>query len=64
VQVHYGVANHADPESCAAYREVCGEALDAFIAAPIGRCLRGVSSSRKRMGERGRLGSLRQTSIP
>src|SRR3984885_5766996 len=28
VQVHYGegVANHADPESCAAYREVCGEA--------------------------------------
>jgi hypothetical protein len=29
VQVHYGegVANHADPESCAAYREVCGEAL-------------------------------------
>ena len=29
MQVHYGegVANHADPESCAAYREVCGEAL-------------------------------------
>jgi hypothetical protein len=29
VQVHYGegVANHADPESCAAYRGVCGEAL-------------------------------------
>jgi hypothetical protein len=29
VQVHYGegVANHSDPESCAAYREVCGEAL-------------------------------------
>jgi hypothetical protein len=29
VQVHYGegVANHADPESCAAYREVCGEAM-------------------------------------
>jgi hypothetical protein len=29
VQVHYGegVANHADLESCAAYREVCGEAL-------------------------------------
>jgi hypothetical protein len=29
VQVHYGegVANHTDPESCAAYREVCGEAL-------------------------------------
>jgi hypothetical protein len=25
VQVHYGegVANHADPESCAAYREMC-----------------------------------------
>jgi hypothetical protein len=29
VQVHYGegVANPTDPESCAAYREVCGEAL-------------------------------------
>jgi hypothetical protein len=29
VQVHYGegVANHTDPESCAACREVCGEAL-------------------------------------
>jgi hypothetical protein len=29
VQVHYGegVANHTDPESCAAYREVYGEAL-------------------------------------
>jgi hypothetical protein len=29
VQVHYGegVANHADPESCAAYRQVCGVAL-------------------------------------
>ena len=29
MQVHYGegVANHTDPESCAAYREVCGEAL-------------------------------------
>jgi len=29
VQVHYGegIANHTDPESCAAYREVCGEAL-------------------------------------
>jgi hypothetical protein len=29
VQVHYGecVANHTDPKSCAAYREVCGEAL-------------------------------------
>jgi hypothetical protein len=29
VQVHYGesVANHAGPESCTAYREVCGEAL-------------------------------------
>jgi hypothetical protein len=29
VQVHYGegVANYTDPESCAAYREVCGEAL-------------------------------------
>jgi len=29
VQVHYGegVANHTDPESCAVYREVCGEAL-------------------------------------
>src|SRR5258706_15823334 len=29
VQVHYGegVANHTGPESCAAYREVCGEAL-------------------------------------
>ena len=29
MQVHYGegVANHADPESCAACREVCGEAL-------------------------------------
>jgi hypothetical protein len=29
VRVHYGegVANHTDPESCAAYREVCGEAL-------------------------------------
>jgi hypothetical protein len=29
VQVHYGevVANHTDPELCAAYREVCGEAL-------------------------------------
>jgi RNA-directed DNA polymerase len=28
VQVHYGegVANHTDPESCAANREVCGEA--------------------------------------
>src|SRR5260370_5623048 len=28
-QVHYGegVANHTGPESCAAYREVCGEAL-------------------------------------
>jgi hypothetical protein len=32
---------------------------DAFIAAPIGRCPRGVSSSRKRMGEKGRLGLLR-----
>ena len=29
MQVHYGegVANHTDPESCAAYCEVCGEAL-------------------------------------
>ena len=29
MQVHYdeGVANHTGPESCAAYREVCGEAL-------------------------------------
>ena len=29
VQVHYGegVANHTDPGSCAAYGEVCGEAL-------------------------------------
>ena len=29
MQVHYGegVANHTDPESCAAYREVWGEAL-------------------------------------
>jgi hypothetical protein len=29
VQVHCGegVANHTDPESCATYREVCGEAL-------------------------------------
>jgi hypothetical protein len=29
VQVHYGegVANHTGPESCAVYREVCGEAL-------------------------------------
>jgi hypothetical protein len=29
VQVHYGegIANHTGPESCAAYREVCGEAL-------------------------------------
>ena len=29
MQVHYGegVANHTDPELCAAYREVCGEAL-------------------------------------
>jgi hypothetical protein len=29
VQVHYGegLANHTDPESCAVYREVCGEAL-------------------------------------
>jgi hypothetical protein len=29
VQVHYGegVANHTGPESCAAYREVCCEAL-------------------------------------
>src|ERR1017187_10518874 len=29
VQVHYGegVANRTDPESCAVYREVCGEAL-------------------------------------
>ena len=29
MQVHYGegVANHTDPESCAAYREACGEAL-------------------------------------
>jgi hypothetical protein len=29
VQVHYGegVANHAGPELCTAYREVCGEAL-------------------------------------
>jgi hypothetical protein len=33
--------------------------MDAFIAAPIGRCPRGVSSSRKRMGEKGRLGLLR-----
>jgi hypothetical protein len=29
VQVHYGegIANHTGPESCVAYREVCGEAL-------------------------------------
>src|SRR3954447_4026749 len=29
VQVHYGegIANHIGPESCAACREVCGEAL-------------------------------------
>src|ERR1700732_4147893 len=29
VKVHYGegLANHTDPESCAAYREVGGEAL-------------------------------------
>jgi hypothetical protein len=29
VQVHYGegIANHTGPKSCAAYREVCGEAL-------------------------------------
>jgi hypothetical protein len=29
VQVHdgEGIANHTGPESCAAYREVCGEAL-------------------------------------
>jgi hypothetical protein len=29
VQVHYGegIANHTGPESCAVYREVCGEAL-------------------------------------
>jgi hypothetical protein len=29
VQVHYGecIANHSGPESCAAYREVCDEAL-------------------------------------
>ena len=29
MQVHYGegIANHTGPESCAAYREVCGEAL-------------------------------------
>jgi reverse transcriptase-like protein len=29
VQVHYGegLANHTGPESCAVYREVCGEAL-------------------------------------
>jgi hypothetical protein len=29
VKVHYGegIANHTGPESCAAYREVCGEAL-------------------------------------
>ncbi len=29
MQVHYGegVANHTGPESCAAYCEVCGEAL-------------------------------------
>ena len=29
MQVHYGegLANHTDPESCAVYREVCGEAL-------------------------------------
>ena len=29
MQVHYGegVANHTGPESCAVYREVCGEAL-------------------------------------
>src|SRR5258708_11930767 len=29
VQVHYGegIANHTGPESCEAYREVCGEAL-------------------------------------
>jgi hypothetical protein len=29
VKVHYGegVANHTGPESCAVYREVCGEAL-------------------------------------
>src|ERR1700756_5608993 len=36
-----------------------GICMDAFIAAPIGRCPRGVSSSRKRMGEKGRLGLLR-----
>ncbi len=29
MKVHYGegVANHTGPESCAVYREVCGEAL-------------------------------------
>ena len=29
MQVHYGegIANHTDPESCAASREGCGEAL-------------------------------------
>ena len=29
VQVHYGegIATHTGPESCAVYREVCGEAL-------------------------------------
>jgi hypothetical protein len=36
VQVHCGegIANHTGPESCAAYREVCGEALTAERAGP------------------------------
>ena len=33
--------------------------MDAYIAAPIGRCPRGVRSFRKRMGEKDRLGLLR-----
>src|ERR1700722_15955869 len=36
VQVHYGegVANYTDPESCAAYREVCGESVDRGACRP------------------------------
>lgn len=34
MQVHYGedIANHTGPESCAVYREVCGEALTGVCA--------------------------------
>src|SRR5258705_13926613 len=39
VQVHYGegVANRTDPESCAPYREVCGEALTGERAGQLSR---------------------------